>query len=202
MPNPGISEKSLKEQFEKLIFQPLSQATQTSMQISTLVIVVDALDECEREGDIRTILHLLLRTQHLQSVRLRIFLTSRPELPIRLEFKRISADAHQNVVLQDIPQLTIEHDISIYLTDELAKIKAEYNEIHSPDSWLPPNWPGDDNIKALAAMAIPLFIFVATVCRFIGDHRWNPRRRLATVLQYQTASQASNLDRTYLPILQ
>jgi hypothetical protein len=199
---PGISEKSLKEQFEKLIFQPLSQAKQTSMQISTLVIVVDALDECEREGDIRTILHLLLRTQHLQSVRLRIFLTSRPELPIRLEFKRISAAAHQDVVLQDIPQLTIEHDISIYLMDELAKIKTEYNEIHSADSWLPPNWPGDDNIKALAAMAIPLFIFAATVCRFVGDRRWNPRRRLATVLEYQTASQASNLDRTYLPILQ
>ena len=51
---PEISEKSLKEQFEKLIFQPLSQAMQTSTQISTLIIVIDALDECEREGDIRT----------------------------------------------------------------------------------------------------------------------------------------------------
>ena len=113
---PEISEKSLEEQFEKLIFQPLSQAMQNSKQISTLVIVIDALDECEREGDIKTILRLLLQTRHLQSVRMRIFLTSRPELPIRLEFKKMSADAHQDVVLQDIPQVTIEHDISVYLT--------------------------------------------------------------------------------------
>lgn len=63
---PEISEKSLKEQFEKLIFQPLSQIRTTSTQASTLVIVVDALDECEREGDVRTILHLLLQTKNLK----------------------------------------------------------------------------------------------------------------------------------------
>jgi hypothetical protein len=63
---PKISEKSLKKQFEKLIFQPLSQTGQTSTQVSTLIIVVDALDECEREGDIKTILQLLSRTQRLQ----------------------------------------------------------------------------------------------------------------------------------------
>jgi hypothetical protein len=124
---PEISEKSLKEQFEKLIFQPLSQNERTSTQVSTLVIVVDALDECEREGDIRTILQLLSQTQRLQSVRMRIFLTSRPELPIRLGFKKISADAHQDVVLHDIPQATIESDIFAYLKDELARIRDEYN---------------------------------------------------------------------------
>ena len=82
----------------------------------------------------------------------------------------------------------------------MARIKNEYN-IRFPDSQLPPDWPGDEKIQALAAMAVPLFIFAATVCRFVGDHRWNPKKRLATVLE-QTASQASNLDRTYLPVLQ
>ena len=73
-----------------------------------------------------------------------------------------------------------------------------------PDPLLPPDWPGDGDIKALAAMAVPLFIFAATVCRFIGDRTWdwNPNARLATVLKYRTSSQASNLDRTYLPVLQ
>jgi hypothetical protein len=56
----------------------------------------------------------------------------------------------------------------------------------------------------LTAMAVPLFIFAATVCRFIGDPTWawNPSAQLATVLKYQATSQASNLDRTYLPVLQ
>ena len=50
-------------------------------------------------------------------------------------------------------------------------------------------------------MAIPLFIFAATARRYIGDKRDNPKKRLDPVLQYQTANQVSNLDRTYLPIL-
>jgi NACHT domain len=192
-----ISEKSLKDQFEKLIFEPLSQA---SIQIPTLVIVVDALDECEPEADVRTILHLLSQTRHLQSVRMRIFLTSRPELLIRLGFKKISADAHQDMILEDIAQDTIKNDISVYLKIELAKTKEEYN-IRFPDSQLPPDWPGDEKIQSLAVMAVPLFIFAATVCRFVGDHRRNPKKRLAIVLEYQTASEASNLDLTYLPVL-
>jgi hypothetical protein len=96
-----ISEKSLKDQFEKLILKPLSEIMQTSIQILTLVIVIDALDECEREGDIRTLLRLLPQVGNLQSVRMCIFLTSRSELPIRLGFKNMSADEYQDMVLED-----------------------------------------------------------------------------------------------------
>jgi NACHT domain len=195
---PEISEKRLKEQFEKLIFQPLSQATQISKQISTLVIVIDALDECKQEH-VETILRLLPQAGNLQSVRMRVFLTSRPELPIRLGFKEMSAGAHQDVVLEDMPQVTIEHDISVYLTVELARIKKEYN-MRFPDSQLPSDWPGQKNIQALAIMAVPLFIFAATVCRFVGDRMRNPKKQLAIILE-QTANQASGLDQTYLPIL-
>jgi hypothetical protein len=199
--DPTISEKSLKEQFEKLIFQPLSEMGRAPTRMSTLVIVIDALDECEREGDIRTILHLLSRTGHLRSIHMRIFLTSRPDLPVRLGFNRMSADAHQDVVLQDIPQDTIEYDISAFLKDEFAKIRDDCNCSRTPDSSLLLDWPGDRTIQALAKMATPLFIFAATVCRFVGDHRWDPEEQLATVLKYQTTSQASTLDRTYLPVL-
>jgi len=55
----GISEKSLEEQFKKLIFEPLN-AMKTSGPILTLVIVVDALDECDEGQHISTILRLLL----------------------------------------------------------------------------------------------------------------------------------------------
>jgi hypothetical protein len=50
-------------------------------------------------------------------------------------------------------------------------------------------------------MAIPPFIFAAMACRYIGDKRDSPKKRLDTVLQYQAANQVSKLDRTYLPIL-
>jgi hypothetical protein len=51
-------------------------------------------------------------------------------------------------------------------------------------------------------MAIPLFIYAATICRFVGERwKWNPNRRLATVLEYRATGQASQLDQTYLPVL-
>jgi len=198
---PEISEKSLKEQFEKLIFQPLSQIRTTSTQASTLVIAVDALDECEREGDVRTILHLLSQTKNLKSIRMPIFLTSRPEFPIRLGFMKMSSDTHQDVILQDIPQITIKHDISAFLRYGFTKIREDYNCLHPSDASLPSSWPGEEHIRALTEMALPLFIFAATVCRFVGDPKWIPKNRLADVLKYQMSRQASMLDKTYLPVL-
>ncbi|KAJ9656035.1 hypothetical protein H2201_008661 [Coniosporium apollinis] len=199
--DPAISEKTLKEQFEKLILQPLSEMKRVPPQASKLVIVVDALDECEREGDIRTILRLLPQTKDVRSVCLRIFVTSRPELPIRLGFKDMSGGTYQDLVLHEIPKATIEHDVSAFLKHELTRIRAEHSKIR-PQHLLSPDWPGESNIQALVEMAIPLFIFAATVCRFVGDQRGNPKKRLGSILEYQTASWASKLDRTYLPILE
>ena len=200
-----ISTKLLKEQFEKLIFQPLSQAMRTFPRTLTLAIVVDALDECDRERDIRTILQLLSQTKNLESVHMRILLTSRPELPVHLGFKEMSSDAYEDMVLEKIPQVSIEHDISVYLRYELMRVKEEYNATVPSDSQLSSDWPDEENIQALTTMAVPLFIFAATVRRFIGDRAWNdPDEQLKTVLKYWPTSQGSpesKLDGVYLPIL-
>jgi Mrp family chromosome partitioning ATPase len=45
--DPELSGQLVKEQFEKLIFQPLSDIRHIYAQVSKLVIVIDALDECE-----------------------------------------------------------------------------------------------------------------------------------------------------------
>jgi hypothetical protein len=58
--DPNVTGKSMGDQFEKLILQPLSKLP-AQKQTSRLIIVIDTLDECEREGDIRNILHLLAR---------------------------------------------------------------------------------------------------------------------------------------------
>jgi hypothetical protein len=47
---------------------------------------------------------------------------------------------------------------------------------------------------------MPLFIYAATVCWYIGSKGSNPTAFLNKVLQYQKAT-FSQLDRTYLPIL-
>jgi hypothetical protein len=48
-------------------------------------------------------------------------------------------------------------------------------------------------------MAVPLFIFAATTCRFLSDQRHHPEDQLSTILKYQTMSQ--KLHKTYLPVL-
>ncbi|KAK6531042.1 hypothetical protein TWF281_007869 [Arthrobotrys megalospora] len=197
---PKIAEKSINEQFERLIFQPLSQLKQAT--ISPLVLVIDALDECEGERSVREIIHLLSKMRELTTAHIRIFLTSRPELSTRLGFGNISPDAHEDLVLQDIPRATVEHDISAFLKDGFAKIRSEYNQAHSPEFSLSPDWPGDESIQALTKTTVPLFIFAATICRFVEDRwKWNPKERLATVLKYGTTGQTSQLDQTYLPVL-
>jgi hypothetical protein len=191
--DPAISKKALKEQFEKLILQPLSKIQSDPLQPLTVVIVVDALDECEREEDISTILLLVSRFRDITSVHLRIFVTSRPEFQIRLGFKSMKEGIYQDLVLHEIPRTIITEDISAYFQHELENIR------HSRS--LPVDWPGQGNIQTLVEMAVPLFIFAATVCRFVRDPRWNPKTRLATILEYQTTSQASRLNGTYLPVL-
>jgi hypothetical protein len=189
----NISEKVLREQFERLLLQPLLKLKQGPT--ATMVIVIDALDECEQEDDIRVILRLLPQVQKSNSVQLRFLLTSRPELPIRLGFKGIT-DEHQDLILHEIPKPVLERDISLFLEHRLLNIRQESLERGRE---LSPDWPGDDNITTLVTMSIPLFIFAATVCRIFEDPQWHPTDSLREILAHR--SDNSNLDGTYLPVL-
>jgi hypothetical protein len=97
-----ISEKALKDQFEKFIFGSLTKLSQVPLQSQRLIVVIDALDECDRE-DIRTILTLLAWATDIRPVLLRIVLTSRLELPIRLGFKDMAEGAYQDLILHEVP---------------------------------------------------------------------------------------------------
>lgn len=191
--DPAIPERTLKDQFEKLILQPFLDIKQASTKGLGLIIVIDALDECEREKDIQVILQLLARTKSLGPVSLRVFVTSRPDSAIRLGFKKMRDGTYQDLIIHDIPKETIEHDIALFLEHELRVIGEERS--------LPLDWPSKTQIRALVDMAIPLFIFAATACRYIGDKKDNPKKRLERVLQYRSAKQVSQLDKMYLPIL-
>ena len=188
--DPAISEKALKDQFEKLILQPLSEAA--PRQALELAVVIDALDECEQDKDIRAILQLLSRTRDLKPVSLRVFVTSRPELHIRLGFRQMPDGTYEDLILHEVAKQTIEHDICLFLTHELREVREQRS--------LSQDWPSADQIQALVKLAVPLFIFAATACRYIGDKRDNPRKRLTRVLGYQK-KKASKLNATYLPIL-
>jgi hypothetical protein len=199
--DPVISSKALRQQFETLVLQPLGKIRTDPQRSSRVVIVIDALDECDQEEDVRIIIRLLSRVKHITSVQLKFFLTSRPELPIRLGFKDISG-RYEGLALHQIPEPVVKEDISTFLEYELAMIRDDYNKSVTPNRQLPADWPGQTNVQILVGMAIPLFIFAITICRFISDRKCGqPKDQLAKVLKYKTKSQASKLDATYLPVL-
>jgi hypothetical protein len=97
------------------------------------VVVIDALDECEQEQDIRAVLQLLARTKDLRPMPLRIVVTSRPELHFSLGFKEMPNGTYQDLVLHRVPRSTIEHDIRIFLEHELSEIQKSRD--------ISPDWP-------------------------------------------------------------
>ncbi|KAI8633781.1 WD40-repeat-containing domain protein [Xylariaceae sp. FL1651] len=199
--DPAILNKAMREQFEKLILEPLSRLFSRDRKTDVFIIVIDALDECDRDEDIRLIISLLSRTNASNLPRLRVFLTSRPELPIRLGFHDVKG-TYQDLVLHEIKQPIIEHDLFIFFTHELAKIRDEYNKSARQHQQLPLTWPKQSDIQVLIKMATPLFISAATTCRFLANSRSKrPDEKLEQILKYQTRSQESKLDATYLPVL-
>ena len=163
-----VRDANLAEQFEKLLLHPLVKLEQASAQARRLIIGVDALDECERESEIRRILTRLIRVPELSSLCLQVFVTSRPEFSVKLGFGDIKTTL-PDIVLEEVQADTIEHDIRACFDFRFKQIKQDrslrtYNQ-------LPTDWPGEDNIEALVNLAVPLFIFAFTVCRYIADSR-------------------------------
>ncbi|RYP92425.1 hypothetical protein DL770_001442 [Monosporascus sp. CRB-9-2] len=181
-----LAEKTMKEQFEKLVLQPLEEAELDPKTPETIVVVVDALDECDHKEDAQTIIGLLPQVKQLTSVRLKFFVTSRPEFPIRLEFDRISG-TYQDLALHQVDERVVYDDIFTFLEGELSNTRDDYNRLVPRDRRLSSDWPGQTNIQQLAKMAVPLFIFAATACRFISDRKVAPpNRQLMKILEYQT----------------
>ncbi|KAH7490452.1 hypothetical protein FOMA001_g2256 [Fusarium oxysporum f. sp. matthiolae] len=72
--DPAIADKAIREQFEKLVREPLSKATATSLCRPSVVIVVDALDECEKDADIKLLLELSSSLRFAGSLRVRVLI--------------------------------------------------------------------------------------------------------------------------------
>ncbi|KAF5696934.1 hypothetical protein FMUND_15551 [Fusarium mundagurra] len=136
--DPAIVGKTLREQFDKLIREPLSKTVETAAAPTSLVIVIDALDECERDADIMLLINVLSQTK-LPRPRVRFFLTSRPELPIRLGFGEVKG-AYQDLILHEMSAQIVEHDISAFLANEFRRPQIDVTKGQTgekrPDQYL------------------------------------------------------------------
>ncbi|KAJ0146221.1 D-xylose 1-dehydrogenase [Fusarium oxysporum f. sp. albedinis] len=199
--DPDIVGKTVKEQFDKLFREPLSRVVATQASTSSVLIVIDALDECNDDADIKLLLNILSDTTSIGTFSTRVLITSRPELPVRLGFQSIDG-TYQDLALHRISEPIIEGDIAIFLRHEFNNIRENFNNLKE-DLRLPVHWPREVDLMQLTIAASPLFIFAATICRFIGDScLGSPDKLLQSVLRHTSNSHASKLNITYSPVLE
>ena len=196
---PDINDRLLSEQWNKLILDPLSKLNEQTPRI--IVFVIDALDECRGNKDIKQILTLLSQASNLSNIRLRIFVTSRPENHIGLGFAKLLESTRKKFKLQDVSDKVVEQDIFLYMKHGLGLMRDE--RLMRDTRSLPSDWPGDDVLQLLARRSAGLFIYAATICRFLEDQDFNPHKRLDRLLEGGTNEQSATetLDEIYTQIL-
>lgn len=200
--NPRIGDELPENQWKDLILQPILTLETQVLSPLTLVVVIDALDECKPDSDLNLILQLMSRVKDLQIIKIRLFLTSRPEAHIRRYFRRISSDLIHEAVLNKVTVSDFgsnaQNDITRFLTHELLAIQ-QTNQITE-------DWPGPKNLQMLATKADGLFIYAATVCRFLNGPNLTRSRldlRLKMIFDNKVTgdSPQKNLDEIYTSIL-
>jgi AAA ATPase domain len=189
-----LGHKKPLAQFEGLILKPLGELDSHQR---TILIVLDALDECEEQGA-ATILQLLL--SHASRVPfLRILITSRPEPHISSVFSEAGNLAKR--ILHDIEASVIEEDLRLYIWSELRQIPKKLELSMAAD------WMVEGDINRLVEKSGKLFIYAATSIRFIGDVRVRkPRAQLHLILDTEASNELeatpySQLDNLYVGIL-
>ncbi|KAJ2932174.1 hypothetical protein H1R20_g4927, partial [Candolleomyces eurysporus] len=194
--NPGALDKILTQQFSLLVDKPLSPLLK--QRVTPLVLVFDALDECV-EPDASALLGLIISSIS-QLPNVKVFLTSRPERALRSKYM---ATQNANIFhLQEIEDLIVEHDISLYVDHCLSPLKIQ-EALGDPYStcWQP---TAEDKVK-LAKLSGKLFIYASTAVKFILDERHlDPKSQLAKLLDLQSGSPSSlsQLGGLYLYVLE
>jgi hypothetical protein len=178
-----IASESLRDQWHHLVLGPLLKVSDSGCPAS-LVLVVDALDECDSDSNIRIIVQLLAEARSLTRVRLRVLLTSRPEVPIRYGFGEVADSEHKDVVLHNISPSIVDHDIGLFLGYHLSIIAKECYQAD--------DWPGVETIGLLVQSACGLFIWAATACRFIQEGGQFVADRLRAVLKDSSSAHSSS----------
>ncbi len=217
---PYVAGLTLQDQWARLVLEPLAKvggvdiSSSVSSSVSSssssvsgrlksrlllgrpVVIVIDALDECDDEDETGAVLGLLALGAVGKRSWLRVLLTSRPETPIRYGIKQIPAASLACLILHRLDPAVVDGDIATYLADNLRLAGAT--------SRLGPDWPGAEALQQLVMRAGGLFIWAATAYRFIcTEGGLLAKDRLDEVLSgvFDELVPETSLDRIYRMVL-
>jgi WD40 repeat protein len=177
---PGLLTKSLQEQVSALVTEPLRQT-------SSLLLVVDALDECETSvlGRRGTDLLSVLADAVCSLAHVKLFVTSRNEVGLRKTFANIiQRNAAQVVQLHEIERSIVRDDIRAYLSHSFARIMQD----RADDFPNLERWPLESDLTELLRRAGVLFVYAVTVINFVSYEVTDPVKQLKLVMDGEADS--------------
>jgi hypothetical protein len=172
--DPLIVNGSFAYQFQKLMIDPLPNFA------FPMVIVIDALDECNDKESIGNLIQVLLthsgRGNHIPY---RFLMTSRVEEHIRSKFEVSGSRAHPATYSLALQEYSAGADIRMYLRSQFAAIYQEKCRL-MPNVRMP--WPSEEVLRQLVQQSSGSFIFAATLVDFINDGSDLPHLKLRNAL--------------------
>ncbi|CVL06807.1 uncharacterized protein FMAN_11903 [Fusarium mangiferae] len=196
--NPGIQTKVPLQQLQKLIIGPLTILDESKYVPLLLIVVIDALDECDKE-DAQDLLGMLIHLRNLHQIRLRFLITSRPEEHIATSFAPLLSGLCRRIQLNKIKSATDKNnDIVYYLSETLKEIAKTQGVADDGVS--------NADIIKLAEKADGLFIYAATACRFLTPnfaHKTLRDEHLALIFdgEIEEDGPQQKVDGIYLKVL-
>ena len=140
-----------------------------------MVIVIDALDECDDKESMSEFVQMLFELQELRYLPFRVLVASRVEDHIQ---RKIDNSTARVIALQDFDA---HIDIREFFRQSFTTL---YRESHMVMRSVP--FPSDEDFDALANKCGGLFIFAITLMRFIKDPKDRPHHRLKAALAVET----------------
>ncbi|KAG9085627.1 hypothetical protein FS749_004281 [Ceratobasidium sp. UAMH 11750] len=150
-----------------------------------VIVVVDALDECSDNVNVRSFLDALY--QSAGDLPIRFFVTCRPDPSLSKKLQSWNEGSRILFHLHDIEQSVVRGDIEIYLSAELGGLAT-------------------DHIRQLSEQAGKLFIFAATIVRYVkpddDNDIWYDRLETMVGAQWSSSDEAyTSIDTLYSTIL-
>ncbi|KZP18923.1 WD40 repeat-like protein [Athelia psychrophila] len=197
--NPLLPDEILRNQYNALIASPLLEFAEA--RAPPMIIIIDALDECEDDILLGEMLSLFIRALHNSPVRFRVLITSRPLIHVEQEMSE--EDYLPYIRRVELRKFRAEDDIRIFLRESFSRIYA-----HSRDYMddVPKPWPSEHTIDGLVDNTSGLFLFASTVINFINPQNGRPDVLLNRLMGVDGNAGVENapfagMDRLYLEIL-
>jgi len=181
--NPALLTKGLDAQFRELIIEPFLELAGQNVDMEDKMVITDGLDECNGDPAQSKIIQLVaeLVMEHGDKIPLLWAFFSRPELHIDDVFSPY-LDSHLFSKVELPMSGSNDSDIRHYFHNKL-RLHASAGTV----------WPSDDTLDILTAMVAGLWIYAATLVRFIMDqHAVSPQQQLEDVLTFRAQQIQSN----------